>query len=70
MPIPVKRYEGRTVSRGSVRWKKKAATYRAKSNSGGGQTYQASISCMRLMNGICIVVTKLVEDGLDPLVVF
>ena len=41
------------------------ATHRSKSNSRGSQTYQATVSGMRLMNSICIVIAKLVDDGLD-----
>lgn len=41
------------------------ATYRSKSNSRGSQTYQATVSGMRLMNSICIIVTKLVDDGFN-----
>jgi hypothetical protein len=40
-------------------------THRSKSNSRGSQTYQATVSGMWLMDSICIVVTKLLEDGLN-----
>jgi hypothetical protein len=44
-------------------------TYRTKSNGGGGQAYQASVSCMRLVDGIGEIITELVENSLDPGVV-
>jgi hypothetical protein len=43
----------------------KEATHRSKSNSRGSQTYQATVSGMRLMDSICIVIAELVDDGLD-----
>lgn len=46
-------------------WKSRGATYRSKSNSRGSQTYQATVSGMRLMNSICIIVTKLIDDGFN-----
>lgn len=42
-------------------------THGAEGNSGSSKAYQASIPCMRLMDGICIVVAELVENGIDPL---
>jgi hypothetical protein len=41
-------------------------TYRTKGNSGSSQPYQPAVPRMRLMNGIGKLVTKLVEDCLDP----
>ncbi len=47
----------------------RAETYRAKSNGGSGQAYQASVPCMRVVDGIGKVIAELVDDGLDPGVV-
>ena len=55
-----------TLGKGASR---KTWTYRAKSNGGGGQSYQSSVPCMRLVDGIGEVITELVENGLDPGVV-
>ena len=44
-------------------------TYRAKGNGGGGQAYQTSVSCMRLVDGISKIIAELIEDSLDPGVV-
>jgi len=45
------------------------ATHRSKSNSRGSQTYQATVSGMRLMDSICIIVAQLVNDGFDLCVI-
>jgi hypothetical protein len=44
-------------------------TYRAKSNGRGGEAYQAAVSCMRLMDGICKIIAELIEHSLNPGVV-
>jgi len=31
-------------------------TYRTESDSSSGQAYQAAVACMRLMDGICILI--------------
>jgi len=40
-------------------------THRTESDRGSSQTYQASIPCMRLMNGISILVTELIKNSFD-----
>lgn len=45
-------------------------TYRAKCNGGGGEADQASITGVRLVDSIGILIAQLIEDGLDPRVVF
>ncbi len=40
-------------------------THRAEGNSSGSQAYKTTVSCMRLMNGICILIAELVKDGLN-----
>ena len=40
-------------------------TYRAESDGCGSQAYQASVACMRLMDGISEVVAELVKHGFD-----
>lgn len=40
-------------------------TYWAECYCGGSQAYQATVACMRLMNSICVVIAKLIEDGFD-----
>jgi len=44
----------------------KSRTYRTKSDGSSSQSYQAPVPRMRLVDGIGKVVTKLIEDGLDP----
>jgi len=40
-------------------------TYRTESDGCGSQAYQASVACMRLMDGISEVVAELVKHGFD-----
>ena len=62
---------GYTGSMSKTTWMltKGVSTHRSKSNSRGSQTYQATVSRMRLMDSVRIVVAKLIDDGSDPGVV-
>lgn len=47
-----------------------AGTHRAKGNGGGGQTDETSIASVWLVNSIGVLVTELLQYGLNPLVIF
>lgn len=50
-------------------WSAGSDTYWAEGDGGSGQAYQAAVAGMWVVDGICILVAELVEDGEDAVVV-